>query len=1119
MNLSGKFRDLSRLFTAFVTVLSVSFSHASDGLNTLFPGSGLSVEGIYSSVEKNNGRFGAKVVANDSLLVSVPLKWLSAPDTSKTGGPVEIFNTSDHSHIASVYAPDDVSIMTLYSVHLLENGNVAINYTTSGSPRPHHIAVYSASSNYQERVAHFSSTDGNYIVKASHKNSLAYSLKQEDGTPGIKVVDLDENGSAVFEQVLSAPEGSSTSFAASTVFDNADRVYVADMNYVADPDYPYRKGRVWIYGKVADRYELVGAMDTPDTTNQTSNFGRSLTMVDGQKMVVTKHYYQSRKNYIDYFSYDVESGILESQVSLIHDYFPALYAGKNGHYYLGLGVKKSNGEWDHYLNQYSVLSGELTKQVVNNQVSFTVGLVETSNGVIYVSDNIASRTTEGGAEYSYAGRVLALTEKKPTAIAYPYSDRYSVNRLEAAPPVHKDRFGWQLAVMPTGDVAVASLIWDNDSPVQIFNRDSLTLKSNLYSEYERRIDSWEVLDENHLVMVYRYLDSNAMPGEHFYGIATVSLEGEPKIIHQDDAAFPDAEGYFSIEVKNNKVFVLGSKGKYINVFDILENGKLGPVTTISGAYDTRMSLAVSDEGVIAAGDSSDTYFYIYEPTEQGYARTHTIRDSERPEARIGNELVFLENGNLVALSWSATPVQFLVIDPTTWEIVNRLDLPEGLSVGSSQYVDFIAGEGDTFYVVNPNHMVEGDLEGAVYHFSISKGLLETYYASDKLDESFQFGERIALGPNGELYVSRTQASPGVDNYPGYIYQFKQEKRIGSFAGSVDTINAGESITLSWESSGSIDVTLVSVPLIAENAVETQIDIDASAGEITLTPTGSTRYLLRIVSAGVVVEEKEITVTVANSDSDGDGMPDSWELEHNLDPLVKDAELDMDSDLLTNLQEYQYQTLPGVADTDGDNIIDGQEVAQGLNPNQHDDVELINVDGSSQASASQVQYVADGQGALSQVINDEVQWSVEVGMVFGEPVVDDNRVYVACSSGFVFAINDNGVVLWQSDEKDIQGSILASPAISRDNQFIYSVTNNGWLTARNIETGKKVWTLQLPLSAGAEVIAAPGITPANAQPGVSIWLYVRDTANNLHAIDFDNTGVKTPSIVWTKPIEE
>ena len=61
------------------------------------------------------------------------------------------------------------------------------------------------------------------------------------------------------------------------------------------------------------------------------------------------------------------------------------------------------------------------------------------------------------------------------------------------------------------------------------------------------------------------------------------------------------------------------------------------------------------------------------------------------------------------------------------------------------------------------------------------------------------------------------------------------------------------------------------------------------------------------------------------DWDSDGLPDDWEIAHGLNPGFDDANLDWDGDGLTNLQEYLRGTDPFNPDTDGDGILDGDEV--------------------------------------------------------------------------------------------------------------------------------------------------------------------------------------------------
>jgi hypothetical protein len=64
----------------------------------------------------------------------------------------------------------------------------------------------------------------------------------------------------------------------------------------------------------------------------------------------------------------------------------------------------------------------------------------------------------------------------------------------------------------------------------------------------------------------------------------------------------------------------------------------------------------------------------------------------------------------------------------------------------------------------------------------------------------------------------------------------------------------------------------------------------------------------------------------STDSDLDGMPDGWEVRYGTNPIVNDANGNLDSDTLTNIQEYQRGTDPRNGDTDGDGIADDVESA-------------------------------------------------------------------------------------------------------------------------------------------------------------------------------------------------
>jgi hypothetical protein len=155
---------------------------------------------------------------------------------------------------------------------------------------------------------------------------------------------------------------------------------------------------------------------------------------------------------------------------------------------------------------------------------------------------------------------------------------------------------------------------------------------------------------------------------------------------------------------------------------------------------------------------------------------------------------------------------------------------------------------------------------------------------------------------------------------------------------------------------------------------------------TLNEVGVHTLSLQVVDGGLS-DTSSITVTVV-PDYDHDGMPNAWELAHQLNPLdPTDAFTDTDGDGLSNLREYQLGTNPRSLDTDGDSAGDGVEVTAGTDPLRADQTPptglVLNVgadalgwtyrQGDLGLSAWHIWVTNGGTGSLNWSASDDAAW--------------------------------------------------------------------------------------------------------------------------------------------------
>jgi hypothetical protein len=99
------------------------------------------------------------------------------------------------------------------------------------------------------------------------------------------------------------------------------------------------------------------------------------------------------------------------------------------------------------------------------------------------------------------------------------------------------------------------------------------------------------------------------------------------------------------------------------------------------------------------------------------------------------------------------------------------------------------------------------------------------------------------------------------------------------------------------------------------AVVTDSDNDLLTFSPVAGAQGSDVITLTLTDSGGRQATQDITVTlvsVQTADGDDDGMPDEWEVFSGLNPLVDDADADVDNDGYTNIEEYLYSTQPNDA---------------------------------------------------------------------------------------------------------------------------------------------------------------------------------------------------------------
>jgi hypothetical protein len=238
-----------------------------------------------------------------------------------------------------------------------------------------------------------------------------------------------------------------------------------------------------------------------------------------------------------------------------------------------------------------------------------------------------------------------------------------------------------------------------------------------------------------------------------------------------------------------------------------------------------------------------------------------------------------------------------------------------------------------------------------------------------------------------------------------------------------------------------------------------------------------------------------------ADTDIDGMPDGYETNAALDPLVNDSEGDKDGDGLTNINEMLANTDPNNPDTDGDGISDEAD-SNPLVANSAPDISGIPVteifEDQSYSFEPTVAY-AGNLNSITLTISNIPSWAEfngNTGALTGMPGNDDvgeyrDIVIQASNNAYNDKLEAFSIVVTNVNDAPVINSIIPTQSVSVDSAINFDASTYFTDVDKNDNLTFSVENLPSGLVLSSQGVITGSISTAGSY---SIKIIATDTEN-------------------------